>query len=409
MFGDVLTLTFDWLQNWGLSVQVTEFGSEVIPGHFSSYLVRGSTFLQAFFSAQHWQDHWHSFLLAIRRALRLQWEENDGSSEKKRLASASFILRQPHVEMSERNVHAQSLDEVAVIDRITSLPLVTGIQPAETASRKPIPNPKLTEEDVSQHFQRSPAIIPVAVLMLGHFSMTIGDLTVKLSASRGLSVLKYLLLHHKENISREMLMDIFWSDAEPETARNNLNVTIHSLRKSLRTITFLPIIVYEDGAYGLEHNLEIWLDVEEFEKCVKAGRHLEAREQFSAAVAEYEAAVSLYQGDFLEQTPYEEWTILDRERLRVAYLDTIDRLSQIYFCQERYAACITVCQHILAHDRCREDTYCLLMHCYSRQGQYHLALSQYQTCVKALHEELDVEPAPETTRLYDRIRCHEHV
>jgi DNA-binding SARP family transcriptional activator len=245
--------------------------------------------------------------------------------------------------------------------------------------------------------------------MLGPFGMTIGDLTVKLPASRGLSVLKYLLLHHKQTISREMLMDIFWSDAEPETARNNLNVTIHSLRKSLRTITFLPIIVYEDGAYGLEHNLEIWLDVEEFEKCVKAGQHIEAREQFSAAVAEYEAAVSLYQGDFLEQTPYEEWTILDRERLRVAYLDTIDRLSHIYFRQERYAACITVCQRILAHDRCREDTYCLLMHCYSRQGQYHLALSQYQNCVKALHEEMEVEPAPETTRLYDRIRCHEHV
>jgi DNA-binding SARP family transcriptional activator len=126
-------------------------------------------------------------------------------------------------------------------------------------------------------------------------------------------------------------------------------------------------------------------------------------------VTEYEAAISLYQGDFLEQNPYEEWTLLDRERLRVAYLDTLDRLSQIYFSQERYAACITVCQLVLARDRCREDAHCLLMRCYSRQGQYPLALQQYQRCVEALRDELDVEPAPETTQLYEALRRRERL
>jgi len=124
-------------------------------------------------------------------------------------------------------------------------------------------------------------------------------------------------------------MDIFWPDAEPETARNNLNVAMHSLRQALRTVIFLPVIVFENGAYSLEPNLQVWLDVEEFERCVRAGQRLEARDQLTAAVAEYETAISLYQGDFLEQNPYEEWTILDRERLRGAYLDTLDHLSQI--------------------------------------------------------------------------------
>jgi DNA-binding SARP family transcriptional activator len=115
--------------------------------------------------------------------------------------------------------------------------------------------------------------------MLGAFNITIGDLTVKLPSSRGLSVLKYLLLHHKQNAPREVLMDVFWPDAEPETARNNLNVAMHSLRKALRTVIFRPVILFEDGAYGLEPNLQVWLDVEEFERCVKAGQRLEARDQ----------------------------------------------------------------------------------------------------------------------------------
>jgi DNA-binding SARP family transcriptional activator len=245
--------------------------------------------------------------------------------------------------------------------------------------------------------------------MLGAFRLSIGNLNVKLPASRGNSVLKYILLHHKQAIPRDVLMEVFWPDAELETARNSLNVAMHNLRKALRSVLFLPVIVFEDGCYRLEHNLQVWLDVEEFERCIKAGVQLEARRQSSAAVREYEAAVSLYQGDFLEQNPYEEWTILDRERLRVAYLDTLDRLSQIYFWQEHYAACVTICQLLLARDRCREDTHCLLMRCYSRQGQHHLALRQYQICVEALQSELQVDPTTETKQLQESVRQHQYV
>jgi DNA-binding SARP family transcriptional activator len=245
--------------------------------------------------------------------------------------------------------------------------------------------------------------------MLGMFSMTIGEATVKLPASRALSLLKYLLLRHKQCIPRDMLLETFWPEADPELARNNLNVSLHSLRRALQRATDRPVIVYEDGAYGLASNLQLWLDVEEFEKCVKSGQWLEAQDQPSAATNEYESAISLYQGDLLEQNLYDEWTVLDRERLRIAYLDTLDRLSQIYFKEERYSACRTACQLILIKDTCREDAHCLLMRCYSRQGQPHLALYQYQVCVEALFGELQVEPAPETTQLYNRIRRREQV
>jgi DNA-binding SARP family transcriptional activator len=245
--------------------------------------------------------------------------------------------------------------------------------------------------------------------MLGPFNMMIEELEAKIPASRGLSVLKYLLLHHKQSTPREVLMDIFWPEAEPEMARNNLNVALHSLRKAVRDVTYLPVIRFEDGSYSFEPNMQVWLDVEEFERCVNAGQRLEEKNQLTAAINEYEAAVSLYQGDFLEQNPYEEWTIMDRVRLRIAYLDTLDRLCQIYFEEERYSACRSACQLILMRDPCREDAHCHLMRCYSRQGQHHLALRQYQMCAEALRGELQVEPAPETTQLYNRIRRREQV
>jgi DNA-binding SARP family transcriptional activator len=353
-FEDLLVLTFDWLQQWGFSADVYESEFEIKS--------KQSKLTRSLFSIQRWQSRWRSLMRAIRRRLKSLWAENDTPRKKRRFTF-------PQVKLD------------SAIEKVN------------------------TNHIAGQAF----AAMPVAVHMLGPFSLTIGDLIVKLPASRSLSLLKYLLLHHRQSTPREVLMDVFWQDAEPEAARNNLNVALYSLRRALRTSTDLPVIVFENGAYGLAPTLQVWLDVEEFERCIKAAQRLETRDQLTASVTEYEAALSLYQGDFLEHAPYEEWTILERERLRIAYLDTLDHLSQIYFSQERYAGCITVCQLILIRDRCREDAHCLLMRCYSRQGQGHLALRQYQLCVESLRTELEVDPKMETRQLYEQIRCHEYI
>jgi DNA-binding SARP family transcriptional activator len=250
----------------------------------------------------------------------------------------------------------------------------------------------------------------LTVHLLGQFRVILNDHpVVDWPSGRGRAMFKYLLTHRQRPVPRDVLMDAFWPDAEPEAARNNLNVTLHRLRHALRTADELPIVRFEDGAYRFNPDLQIWLDVDEFERHVRAGRRLEDAEQIPAAAAEYELAIGLYQGDFLEDDPYEDWPVLPRERLRVAYLDTLDRLSQMYFDQERFAPCIMVCQQLVTHDSCREDAHCRLMRCYSRQGQRYLALRQYQVCAEALRAELDVEPDTATTQLYEQIRRREQV
>jgi DNA-binding SARP family transcriptional activator len=408
-FEETLDFTFNWLLHWGFSAQAFEPEFEVISGHPMSYATKQATLSQSFFSIQRWQGRWHNLMLAIRGELKFQWTETHSQPTKNKSSFWRSILSSLHLYLPGRNIDTQAAEDIPQTRNITPLPPAKESSPPKAKAHKKKSVSGFKRVSKNLYAAQANTVIPVTVQMFGAFSMMIGDSIVKLPASRGLLVLKYLLLHHKQNTSREVLMDIFWPDAESETARNNLNVAMHSLRKALRTVIFLPVIVFEDGGYGLEPNLQVWIDVEEFERCVKAGQRLETRDQLTAAVTEYEAAISLYQGDFLEQNPYEEWTILDRERLRVAYLDTLDRLSQIYFSQERYAGCITVCQLILTRERCREDAHCLLMRCYSRQSQYHLALRQYQICVEALHVELEVEPGPETTQLYDRIRRRERI
>jgi DNA-binding SARP family transcriptional activator len=101
--------------------------------------------------------------------------------------------------------------------------------------------------------------------------------------------------------------------------------------------------------------------------------------------------------------------VLARERLRLAHLDVLDRLSRLHFDQGRYAASAALCLDVLERDACREDAHRRLIRCYSRQGHTHLALRQYRACVAALREELGVDPAPATVRLQEAIRRHQPV
>jgi len=171
----------------------------------------------------------------------------------------------------------------------------------------------------------------------------------------------------------------------------------------------MPVVVHCGGAYRINRDLRLWLDVDEFDSRVKSGCRFEDAGEIDQATRDYECAGELYRGDFLADDPYEDWAALSRERLRLAHLDALGRLSNLYFNAGHYTACASLCQRIIERDPCREDAHRRLMRCYSRQGQPHLALMQYRICARALADELGVETDPATMELHQNIRRHERV
>lgn len=251
----------------------------------------------------------------------------------------------------------------------------------------------------------------LVVYCLGPFQVYQGDQPVEEWSNRkSKSLFKYLVTHHERPVAKEVLMDLFWPNANPDAARNNLNVAIYNIRQVFRVIwpDFSPI-VFQDDYYLLNPDMTMWLDFEKFIQSYQAGLEFERQGKFAEAIREYQLADGLYQGDFLEDDLYEDWPILQRENLKDSYLIILDRLSRSYFKEEKYATCIHLCQKILAKDNCREDAHRRLMRCYSRQGQSNLALRQYHFCVATLAEVLDVPPADETVTLYRRIRSREQI
>jgi DNA-binding SARP family transcriptional activator len=385
-FEELIYFTYSWLQNWGVNFQTPE------P------------------NGRRKSDYWHAPEFFHKWGMKFY----GNSKERKQFSVWKSVLSLLRLQAYRGNPAPQAgqeeLQRNAGEIPPTVKPPIKDPEPGIDLSTKETNSPKPKDSHKTKsHTRKKPDRITMTVQMLGPFTMTIEEFSPRLPASRALSVFKYLLLHHSQSIPREVLMDVFWPEAGPEAARNNLNVAIHNLRQTLLKVTEVAVICFEEGAYHLAPGLDVWLDVEEFDHCVKEGKQLESNHQLTSAVAEYQIAINLYRGDLLSESPYEEWMVLERERLRIAYLDTLDHLSRIYFSQKRYAACVTLCQVILNHDNCREDIHSRLMQCHSRLGQTSLALRQYQICVEALQGELDIEPTSETTQLYQQLRRHKDI
>jgi DNA-binding SARP family transcriptional activator len=241
----------------------------------------------------------------------------------------------------------------------------------------------------------------------GHFEMFCEDETVSLGRNgKALAILKYLLARRNRPVSQDHLMGWLWPESSLKKARWSLNSAIHGLRKILGDCpasTLTNYIRLEEGYYHLCPTVWVVTDVDEFDEYYEKGRRLEKVGRMDEAAAEYERAVELYRGDYLIEDLYEDWTMVERERLANAYVDILDRLAAHYMERGQLRESIRACYRVLEKDRCHEDSYRLLMRCYARLGMRGRALRQYRLCEKILGQEYGTAPSAETTALYESL------
>jgi DNA-binding SARP family transcriptional activator len=238
----------------------------------------------------------------------------------------------------------------------------------------------------------------------GHFELLCDDETVPLGRSgKSLTILKYLLANRARPVSQDHLMGWLWPESNLKKARWSLNSAIHGLRKVLGSCpasSDVNYVLLEEGYYRLSPSVRVTTDVEEFDAHYERGRRLEKARRVEEAAAEYEKAVEVYRGEYLVEDLYEDWTMVERERLSNAYVDMLDRLAAHYMETGQLRECARACYQVLEKDRCHEDTYRLLMRCYARLGMRGRALRQYRLCEKTLGREYGTAPSPETRSLH---------
>ncbi|HZJ72361.1 MAG TPA: BTAD domain-containing putative transcriptional regulator, partial [Planctomycetota bacterium] len=139
------------------------------------------------------------------------------------------------------------------------------------------------------------------------------------------------------------------------------------------------------------------VDVVQFERAATGNDH-----------AELARAATLYRGEFLaglaaREAAFEEWLLVQRERLAELALGALARLLAHERKAGRLDAAVQVGLKLLALDPLQEPAHRALMQLYVDLGRRAAALRQYETCVGLLQRDLGVEPEPETRALYQAI------
>jgi DNA-binding SARP family transcriptional activator len=196
--------------------------------------------------------------------------------------------------------------------------------------------------------------------------------------------------------SRDKLAGLLWSDRGDKQARDSLKSAISRLKDAFGSLQ-PPPIVSERECVSLDRE-KVVVDVAAFERLIGEGT--------PESIAQ---AITVYRGDLLDgldvrDPAFEEWLLLERQRLRVLARDALGVLLDRHLAIGAHDSAASVAHRLLALDPLREAAHRALMQIYAEQGQTALALKQYQFCRDTLQRELGVKPEPETDKLYRSIQ-----
>lgn len=248
------------------------------------------------------------------------------------------------------------------------------------------------------------------VRTLGAFGVWRGDDEVRDRDWRSVKarqLLQLLLVERGRMLPRDLIMDTLWPGLEAEAAANNLRVTLSRLTRAIEpqrpegAPTYY--VIQQGETYGFNSESDYELDVADFGAAITRGRSAEQLSKLNEATGHYYQAISLYSGPFLPDCLYEDWSVVERERLNLLFNDTSLRLGELLLERSPDEA-IGLAWRVLEYDQAQEEAYRLLMRAYAGQGERSTALRLYQRCVTALQSELGVEPLPETVKLYEELR-----
>jgi DNA-binding SARP family transcriptional activator len=220
--------------------------------------------------------------------------------------------------------------------------------------------------------------------LLGTMDLRLGGQRLApLDSARAESLLAYLLLHRDAPQPRQHLAFLLWPGSTESQAHTNLRKVLLILRRALPDAGRLIDI----GPRTLQWRADVpvWLDVEQFEQALAAGR--------------LEEAVGLYAGELLEGR-YDEWLTSERERLAGLHLEALERLARQHGQHRRWPEAIRGAERLVAGDPLREEGHRLLIRLCQASGDRARAVRAYHACAAALERELGVEPSPETRAVY---------
>jgi WD40 repeat protein/class 3 adenylate cyclase len=227
------------------------------------------------------------------------------------------------------------------------------------------------------------------IRLLGQFDIRLDGKRVTIPTRAAQSLLAYLALTAGTPHRREKLAGTFWPDVTEEMARKNLRQELWRIRKAISAVQLTEgdTLIADELTLKFNREAAYWLDVVQMERPDLDLQSLIAN-------------LSLYQGELLPGF-YDEWVMLERERIQAVFDARMEQLLEQLITAERWIAVQEWGERWLTLSGVREPAYRALMMTSAVRGDMAKVASLYQRCTDELMEYLGVEPSPETRALYD--------
>jgi DNA-binding SARP family transcriptional activator/predicted ATPase len=228
---------------------------------------------------------------------------------------------------------------------------------------------------------------------------------------KGWAILAYLSADPGVPQPRDRLAEIFWPTLAVEAARNNLRQVLLGLQRVLKDkLSDVPCLVADRRAIRLDPNGRHRIDLIDFVRDAPECAPNADRSHCLACLSQMETMAALYRGEFMagfdlpDCADFEDWLQIRREALLQRALILLEHLS---LCHEKLGnvdRALAFARRYADLEPWNEEGQRRLMQLLALNGQRAAALSHYESCCRALKQELGVMPEEETRALAKRIQ-----
>ena len=235
------------------------------------------------------------------------------------------------------------------------------------------------------------------VNLFGGFEVWLNSVRIPALPKKAEALLAYLVLNIDRPQMRDKLAALLWGETGDAEARNNLRQAVFVLRRRFESTGWKrPILLITSETVTL-NPVAVDVDALKFQRLIAAGRP-----------NELQRAVNLYKGDLLEglnvtESPFEQWLLVERERLRELAADALRQLLAFHVRTASTEAAIQTAVQLLALDPLQEAIHRCLMRLYAGQKRWGAVQRQYRVCLETLRRELNAAPEPRTIKLWQSI------
>ena len=238
------------------------------------------------------------------------------------------------------------------------------------------------------------------VQMFGRFAFTYADRSIVCNGTRSKviwNILAYLISHRGKIVSTEDLISIVWKPEKNDNPTGAMRTAIHRARQMLTELTEnedCRFLVSKNGGYMWDPDVDVSIDVEEFDKLISSVR------DDAECTKTCLAALDIYNGKFLSMQSAEMWVMPMQTYYHNLYESLIEKVIPSLERTGRNEEGVAICRKALQIDPYSEKIHQYLMRFLLVLDERSEVMKVYEDMSKLLLTTFGVMPDQESRALY---------